>query len=56
MKDNFYYKINRKDLIDFLNTKSKEHEQIDVKDKFEIKLDSNDFTNKTITILVNYEN
>jgi hypothetical protein len=47
-----YYKINRKELIEFLNSKAKEHLKCKESDKIEIKLDGNDYNAGAITVLI----
>ena len=48
-----WYKINRKDLVEFLNSICTDYYKCKESDKIEIKLDGNDYNTKTITVIIN---
>jgi len=48
-----WYKINRKDLVDFLNSKCTEYYKCKESDNITIELDGNDYNTGAITVIIN---
>lgn len=48
-----WYKIHRKDLIDYLNSKCKDFNKCKESDNITIKLEGNDYTSGHITVIIN---
>lgn len=47
-----HYKINRKDLVEFLNSKCEDAYKCKDSDNISINLDSNDYNKGTITVVI----